>query len=102
MDEKEKAQRLIGRLYSFLDEADSLWNALADTPEANLPPEARNSPSSAYEQLLLQLGDRGLIPEFPEDCTFKESIQTLIAELEAEYGVPEWTLIPGGTYHDLL
>ena len=88
MDEKEKAQRLIGRLYSFLDEANRLWNALADTPEANLPPAARNSPSSAYEQLVVGLGRsrKAFLPEFPEDCTLKENAQTLIAELEAEYG----------------
>jgi len=85
MDEREKLQKLLGRLYSFLDEAKQLQDALILTPEADLPWEARNSSTSAYEQLWLhQLGARQTIPEFPEECTMMENVQTLIAELEAE------------------
>lgn len=85
MDEREKLQKLLGRLYSFLDEAKRLQDALILTPEANLPKEARNSPSSAYEELCFkQLGERQNIPEFPEDSMLMENVQTLIAELEAE------------------
>jgi len=86
MDKKQKLQRVIGRLYSFLDEAERLRDALGLAPYANLPKAARNSPSSAYEELIKQLGERGMIPEFPEDCTTLENVQSLIAELEAELG----------------
>jgi len=84
MDEREKLQRLLGRLYSFLDEAAKLKEALEKTPEADLPQEARNSPSSAYGELRKQLFERGAAPEFPEECTTIENAVSLIAELEAE------------------
>ena len=73
-----------GVLERAIDVLDELGIALRDCPQANLPREARNSQSSAYEEALKQLRCLKWGKEFPEDASLRENVEALLNELCAE------------------